>query len=144
MEHTVELFSRTGFSSLRQWRRTVLCNEVKYGQFREGSKGIMESTVVPDEAWQDGLPWMRRLQHCRCVCHVASEWTDPLLLISRPPMRWLVTHNEQNATQPPVLLKKHFRSFCAWYILKWYRHLSDEFIMPAVRFVLVLGSLLLL
>jgi hypothetical protein len=49
------------------------------------------------------------LQHrspgCRCLCHEASEQTELQLLISRPPLRWLVTHKEQNSTQPPILLK---------------------------------------
>jgi hypothetical protein len=42
---------------------------------------------------------------CQYFCDTASEQTEFLLFISRPPLRWLVTHKEQNLTQPPVLLK---------------------------------------
>jgi hypothetical protein len=38
----------------------------------------------------------------RCFCHVACEQTQCLLLISRPPLRWLIAHKEQNLLQPPV------------------------------------------
>jgi hypothetical protein len=33
-------------------------------------------------------------------------WTDwASAAVSRLPLRWLVTHKEQNSTQPPILLK---------------------------------------
>jgi hypothetical protein len=43
---------------------------------------------------------------CQCFCYAASKHTELLMFISRSPLCWLVTHNKQNPTPLPILLKK--------------------------------------
>jgi hypothetical protein len=114
MEHTVvpnvPLWN-DGF----QWMLIVLSNvfSCKESSTREQCILIRELFYTNPRLQQ------KRLQHytrnrcelattqfgCWCFSHATSEQTELLLLISRPPLRWLVTHKEQNSTQPPVLLK---------------------------------------
>jgi hypothetical protein len=42
---------------------------------------------------------------CQCFCHVVSEQTELLLLITRLPLHCLVTHKEHFLTQLPILVK---------------------------------------